>query len=48
MTKEIIFKRKLSPTSINTYYKYPRAFYYNYIEKIKTKPSIQKHLYILI
>jgi putative RecB family exonuclease len=30
----------ISPSSINTWRKCPRQYYYNYIEKIKTKPSI--------
>ena len=34
---------RLSPTSINTYFRSPRLFYYNYILKMKNPPNI--HLY---
>lgn len=30
----------LSPTSINTFFRCPRKYFYNYIAKLKTKPSI--------
>ena len=44
MTKDIkteeIKERRLSPSSINTWFKCPRGFYYQYIKKSKTKPSI--------
>ena len=33
-------QENLSPTSINTYFKCPRSYFYNYIYKIKTKPNI--------
>ena len=35
-----ISERTLSPTAINTYLSCPRKFYYRYIEKLKTCPSI--------
>lgn len=34
---------RLSPSAINTYYRCPRVFYYNYILKERTPPNI--HLY---
>ena len=33
-------KRIQSPSSINTYKQCPRKYYYQYIEKLPTKPSI--------
>ncbi len=33
-------QKRLSPSSINTYHKCPRQYYYNYIAKLKTKPNI--------
>ena len=35
-----IKNRFLSPTAVNTYLSCPRKFYYRYIQKLKTKPSI--------
>ena len=35
-----IEKRILSPTSINTYLSCPRKFYFRYIKRLRTKPSI--------
>jgi CRISPR/Cas system-associated exonuclease Cas4 (RecB family) len=35
-----IEKRTLSPTAINTYLSCPRKFYFRYIEKLKTRPTI--------
>jgi len=32
--------KRLSPTSVNAWFKCPREFYYNYIEKQKVKPNI--------
>lgn len=39
-TKPLEPLKRLSPTSINTWYKCPRAFYYQYITKEKVKPNI--------
>ena len=33
-------QKRLSPSAINSYYKCPREYYYTYIGKLKTKPSI--------
>jgi len=33
-------QKRLSPTSINTYFECPRKYFYTYIAKIKIKPSI--------
>lgn len=38
--KKIEATKALSPSKINSYYKCPREFYYNYVEKIKTRPNI--------
>ena len=38
--KELKPTPALSPTKINTYFKCPREFYYNYVEKLRTPPSI--------
>ena len=38
--KELEPVKRLSPTSINTYHKCPREFFYSYIEKQKMKPNI--------
>lgn len=38
--KELKPTSALSPTKINTFMKCPREFYYNYVEKVKTKPNI--------
>lgn len=42
-TKEKDSRLRLSPSAINTYYRCPRVFYYNYILKKRTPPNI--HLY---
>lgn len=39
-TKKISFARIQSPSSINTYKQCPRKYYYNYIEKLPSRPSI--------
>ncbi|MDX1279446.1 PD-(D/E)XK nuclease family protein [Oceanihabitans sediminis] len=33
-------QKRLSPTSINTFYKCPRQYFYQYVAKIKVKPNI--------
>lgn len=38
--KELKEVERLSPTSINNWYRCPRLFYYDKIEKIKVKPNI--------
>lgn len=38
--KPVPFARIQSPSSINTYKQCPRKYYYQYIEKLPTKPSI--------
>jgi CRISPR/Cas system-associated exonuclease Cas4 (RecB family) len=38
--KKLTFARIQSPSSINTYRQCPRKYYYHYIEKIPSKPSI--------
>jgi len=38
--KEFKVIDKLSPSKINSYFKCPKEFYYNYIEKIKVSPNI--------
>jgi len=38
--KPLIPIARLSPTSILTYYRCPREFYWTYVAKIKTKPNI--------
>lgn len=40
MKKNTTYKRRLSPSSINTYRRCPRQYYYSYILKIPTRPSI--------
>ena len=39
-TPELTPQEWMSPTSINTYYKCPRSYFYNYIAKIKTGDNI--------
>ena len=38
--KELEATKALSPSKINTFHKCPRDFYYTYVEKRKTEPSI--------
>ena len=38
--KEIKIQEYLSPSSINTYYKCPRSYHYNYLLKLPQPPSI--------
>lgn len=38
--KKLTAPVRISPSSINSYMKCPREFYYNYIEKIKVPPNI--------
>jgi len=38
--KELKIVERLSPTSINNYFRCPRVFYYDKIEKIRVKPNI--------
>lgn len=38
--KEMTPQKRLSPSSINSFYKCPRQYYFNYIQKIKQKPNI--------
>jgi putative RecB family exonuclease len=40
MLKKVIPSRIQSPSSINTYKQCPRKYYYNYIKKLPTQPSI--------
>lgn len=40
MCKNILFKRIQSPSSINTYNQCPRKYYYQYVLKLETLPSI--------
>ena len=40
MSKSIVFKRIQSPSSINTYRQCPRKYYYQYVLKLETLPSI--------
>lgn len=38
--KVLVPSKRLSPTSVNSFYKCPREFYYTYVEKAKIKPNI--------
>jgi len=39
-SRELEPQKNISPSSVNTYFKCPRSYFYNYIAKLKTKPSI--------
>jgi len=45
---DFVPQENISPSSINTYFKCPRSYFYRYICKLKTKPSIHLVKGILI